>query len=79
MRYNDGMSNKQKTSFTLSKEARHLLVDLAAATGISQTAMLEVLIRAAAYSRTPEGWAANSSSFSLTYQVASTIPQEKTK
>ncbi len=69
MRYNTGMSNKQKTSFTLSKEARHLLVDLAAATGISQTAMLEVLIRAAA----------NSSSFSLTYQVASTIPQEKTK
>lgn len=69
MRYNDGMSNKQKTSFTLSKEARHLLVDLAAATGISQTAMLEVLIRAAA----------NSSSFSLTYRVASTIPQEKTK
>lgn len=36
---------KTKTSYTLSDEAKRLLAQLAKKYGISQTAMLEVLIR----------------------------------
>lgn len=36
---------KRRTSYTLSEEAKRLLAELAKQYGISQTAMLEVLIR----------------------------------
>lgn len=36
---------KKKTSYTLSSEAKQLLAKLAKKYGISQTAMLEILLR----------------------------------
>ena len=41
--YNCGM--KKKTSLTLSEEAKRLLAELASKLGISQTAVLEIIIR----------------------------------
>jgi hypothetical protein len=40
--------NKQKISFSLSAEARRLLAEIARKKGISQSAVLELLIRAKA-------------------------------
>ena len=39
------MKTKQKTSITLSEQAKHLLVKLAEHYGVSQSAMLELIIR----------------------------------
>lgn len=43
--YNDGMKTKQKTSITLTEQAKQLLVKLAEHYGVSQSAMLELIIR----------------------------------
>ena len=45
------VSDKQSTSFRLSAEARKLLEKMAAEDGVSQTAVLELLIRQAARER----------------------------
>ena len=45
MRYNQSMNKSKPTSFRLSEQARRLLAQLADQYGISQTAMLEILIR----------------------------------
>lgn len=45
MRYPRGMPKKEPTSFRLSPEALELLAWLAARLGVSQAAVLEMLIR----------------------------------
>jgi len=50
LRYNHGMS-KTKTSFTLTKEAKRLVEVLAKQLGISQSNLLELIIREKAEAR----------------------------
>lgn len=46
MRYNIGMKTKKiKTSFTLSEEAKRLLIELSAHMGVSKTDIVEMLLR----------------------------------
>jgi hypothetical protein len=53
MWYSQGMETKHKTSFTLTATAKALLSQLAEAQGISQAAVLELLIRQAAREQLP--------------------------
>lgn len=45
MWYNNTVMNKERTSFTLSAEAKKLLKELSQELGISQASTLELLIR----------------------------------